>query len=109
MSNKQSLSELVLVITTEKDKGTADRLAKILLNEKLAGCISHFEVNSSYLWHGSIEESKEVKMIIKTRQGNLRKLISRIESMHSYEVPELIYFSAVTSEKYLEWLDDSMG
>lgn len=93
-----------MVITTcsEKDE---ERIKKALLKEKLAACISSFDVSSAYIWKGEIEEAKEKMLFIKTKKEKYKELERKIIELHSYELLEIICVEMNGYNKYLEWID----
>ena len=101
-------SRLVIVLTTEGDVFKAKYLAKSLLEERLAACISIKEVDSLYYWKGELNNSSEAQLLIKTTKEKLNKLIEVIKTLHSYELPELIYWFASATNSYVEWVE-SLG
>ena len=96
-------TNLFIVLTTESNYENAHKLAKALLESKLAACISLKELNSLYLWEGSIEEAKEVQLIVKTFKSNISSLFIEIKRLHSYKIPELISWPISSDQKYLDW------
>ncbi len=98
----------VLVLTTEKNFEHAEKLAKLLLDQRLAACISFLDINSLYLWEGNIEKSKEVQLLIKTSQNNLNNLLSFTRKIHSYSTPEILYWNVSSNEEYGNWIKSSL-
>lgn len=72
----------------------AKRLAAHLLNKKIVACVNFFKAESSYLWHGKIENKKEIVLILKTKDANWKKVRSEIEKIHSYDIPCIIKLKA---------------
>ena len=104
-----SENQLVLVITTESNIKTAKSLAKNLLEKKYAACINFTEIKSSFWWHGKLEESDEIQLLIKTREDNLRELTLLIKSLHTYENPEIISWKVSASQQYANWTHEVMN
>jgi len=52
------------MITTESSKTNALRIAKLLLQNKLAACVSIKQIFSIYEWDDDIEETKEFEITI---------------------------------------------
>ncbi len=100
---------VVLVTVSSRDEGI--RIARELLNKKLAACINIVDnVHSIFLWEGKIDEAKEALLIVKTRLDKMNEVISCIKSLHSYQVPEIIAIPIVYGfERYLRWIDESLG
>ncbi len=98
-------TDLILVLTTESNLDNAKKLAKAILDSKLAACINFTEVNSFYLWENKLEKTSEVQLIIKTTLGLEEQLLKFIRSIHSYSLPELISIKASSGSKYMEWIE----
>lgn len=74
-----------------KDKVEAKKIARKLTANKLAVCINIIDhIESVYRWKGKVEESVEAIIIIKTLPHLVKKLISTIKKLHSYEMPEIV-------------------
>jgi len=98
----------VLFCTASVDE--SDKIAKMLVEERLAACVNITAVQSHYRWQGELCEDSEALLIIKTGKSRVDKIIKRIKDMHSYDVPEIIALPIVAGyDKYLEWVDKSVG
>ena len=97
--------EIYIVLTTESDKKNAFKLAKLLLKDKLTPCVSFKNIESHFWWEGSINQSKEVQLIIKCKKENIKNICNKIAQWHSYEVPEIIYFCVSANKDYYDWLN----
>jgi len=93
------------------DEAVAARLAEVLVEERLAACVSRLPgATSVYRWEGRIQKDPEVLMVIKTTGERLGTLTARIEELHPYEVPEIIAVPLEGgSERYLAWLGQSVA
>ena len=105
MSLSDFNQEIYVVITNEVDKKNASRLADLLLKEKLIPCATFKNVESHFWWEGNINQSKEVQLMIKCKDENLEKVCNKISELHSYEVPEIIYFRVSSTKNYLNWVN----
>ena len=96
--------QLLLVTAPSAEVGT--RLARALVDERLAACVNLVPgVRSIYRWAGAVQEDDEVLLVIKTRQDRVSELSRRVHELHPYELPELIAVGVQGgSERYLEWL-----
>ena len=97
--------EIYIIITTEADQKNASKLAKLLLKEKLIPCVNFKNIESHFWWEGNINESKEVQLMIKCRKENVNQVCNKIADLHSYKVPEIIYFSVSTNKNYHYWVN----
>ena len=93
------------VITTEADEKNASKIANLLLGEKLIPCVTFRNVESHFWWGGRINQSKEVQLIIKCKEKNIKNVCNKISEYHSYEVPEIIYFPVSANNDYHHWVN----
>lgn len=100
------MSRYIQVLTTTGGREEAVKIARILLERRLAGCVQVLgPVSSLYWWKGRIEEAEEWLCIIKSREDLYEELEKTIRENHSYEVPEIITMPIVSgSRSYLEWM-----
>ncbi|GAQ94349.1 divalent cation tolerance protein [Thermodesulfovibrio aggregans] len=100
--------DYMVVFITASSEDEAVKIAKTLVEEKLAGCVNIIRnVRSIYFWQGKVEDDQEVLMIVKTRSDLFEELEKRVKSLHSYTVPEIIGIKIKKgSENYLNWLDE---
>ena len=59
--------EILVIIATESSKTNAVRMAKLLIKEKIAACVSIKQIFSIYEWDDDIEETKEFEITIKSK------------------------------------------
>ena len=95
--------DLKLVLTTEANETLAEALAQQLLEQRLAACVSLMPLRSRYRWRGAIERAEEVQLLIKTCPERLQDLLSALKSLHSYDTPEILHWSAQASSGYAAW------
>ena len=98
------MKQVLLLITTENNTKVAKRIAKLLIKKKLAACVSLKDIYSIYEWQGKIEEVKEVEITIKSKPELKNNLISFLQKMTSYDVPQIIYKKFNTEKKYINWI-----
>jgi periplasmic divalent cation tolerance protein len=99
------MTEAVLVLVSCL-AGQAEEIAKALIQEKLAACVSAIpKVTSFYTWKENFHKDEETLLLIKTNRKNWNKLEKRIVELHTYEVPEIICLDiAKAHSPYLIWL-----
>ena len=100
--------EVLIMITTESSKTNALRLAKLLVQKKLAACISIKQIFSIYEWEDQIEETKEFEIIIKSKPEFKDDLIKFLRQISTYDVPQIIYKKYHSENKYYEWLNKTI-
>jgi periplasmic divalent cation tolerance protein len=101
------MSFLVVFITAPGET-EAERIARVLVEEKMAACVNIVRnVRSIYCWQGKVEDEAEVLMVCKTRAELFEDLQKRVKEIHPYTVPEIIALPvAAGSADYLAWLND---
>jgi len=96
----------VVLTTTTANADDAERIARTLVQERLAACVQVSEVKSWYVWQGKEHAESEALLTIKTRAALQEEVCARILALHDYEVPEIVATSVVFgSEAYLAWID----
>lgn len=96
-----------IIFMTASSPEEARKITDKLLNEKMIACANVIpKVESRYWWEGKIETSNEALVIMKTVEGNFKKIEEKIKEIHSYEVPEIISVGiSGGSEEYFRWID----
>ena len=96
--------EVLILITTESSRINALRLAKLLIQNKLAACVSIKRIFSIYEWEGAIEEKKEFEITIKSKPEFKDQLIHFLNEISTYDVPQIIYKKYYSEMKYYDWI-----
>ena len=104
-------SSYIVVLITTPDPGEAEKISRLLLEQKKAACVNIIPgVASAYWWEGKIESAEESLLIAKTSATQLPGLISLVKAAHSYRVPEIIALPVNGGNRdYLEWIDRSLA
>jgi periplasmic divalent cation tolerance protein len=103
------VTEFVLVLTTLPADADGQSFASVLVERRLAACVNILPaMESVYRWKGAIERDAERQVLIKTRRDLVGELKRQLQTLHPYEVPELIVLPiADGSDAYLAWLHAS--
>jgi periplasmic divalent cation tolerance protein len=99
-----------LVLSTCGDMQTAQNIARVLVESKLAACVNILPgLTSVYAWKGQIESDNEILLLIKTRTVCLAEVQKTIQKLHSYELPEIIDVPITGGlTEYLNWITQSV-
>jgi len=97
---------MLLVMTNLPDSASAEALATVLVENRLAACVSILQpCRSVYRWQGTIETTNEVPVVIKTTEARYQDLEAMVRAQHPYAVPEIIALSVATGlPDYLAWV-----
>ena len=96
----------LLVLTNVPERAAAERLADMLVEQRLAACVNILApCRSVYRWKGAVQRDEEHPMLMKTTAERYPALEQALRAAHPYELPEII---AVPVERglpaYLEWV-----
>jgi periplasmic divalent cation tolerance protein len=105
------VTERLLVLSTVGSAEDAERLARGLLERRLAACVNVVPgVVSFYRWKDAVQKDEERLLVMKTRADRFPALQAALREMHPYEVPEVVAFRISDgAPSYLRWLDESVG
>ncbi len=100
------MSGIVTVYATFPSDEEARRIARALVEERLAACANLLGAcHSIYRWQGAIEEGEEVAALFKTRADLAEALIARLAELHSYEVPAAVVWPIADAlGAYADWI-----
>ena len=100
--------EVLVIITTESSNANALRMAKLLIQNKLAACVSIKQIFSIYEWDDDIEETKEFEITIKSKPEFRDHLIEFLNEISAYDVPQIIYKKYYSEMKYFDWINKTI-
>jgi len=105
------MQEFIIVYVTAGSPEEGEKLARTLVEERLAACVNRIKsIQSVFRWQGQVEQSEEELLIIKTRRELFAALEKRVRELHSYAVPEVIALPFVAgSPAYLSWLREEVS
>jgi periplasmic divalent cation tolerance protein len=99
-------SDVEVAFVAAPDTETAARIARALVEERLAACVNVLPgMRSIYRWKGAVETANEALLLVKTRSDLAAAVEARVRELHPYEVPEVIRVGLRGgSAPYLEWV-----
>lgn len=100
------MTDVILVLTTVSDNSAAEELARVLVEERLAACVTvQAAMTSFYWWQGSIVRDRERQIVVKTTRDRLEALEQRLSALHAYQLPELLVIPVDGGSRgYLDWV-----
>ncbi|HEU4627385.1 MAG TPA: divalent-cation tolerance protein CutA [Steroidobacteraceae bacterium] len=101
----------IAIFTTTGSLEEARRIARELVERRLAACAQISEIESFYRWQGAVQNEKEFRILIKTTAAQYAAVESAVRELHSYELPAI--YSMPFEEAYgpyAKWIaDESAG
>jgi len=100
----------MIIFCTVPDSTTAKKIARILVEEKLAACCNILaDLNSIFSWENKIHDEAELLLIIKSRKELFPALVRQIKKLHPYSVPEIIAIPIMNGNReYLKWMEENV-
>jgi periplasmic divalent cation tolerance protein len=104
------MTDKIVILSTCASVEEAEKLARLLVEKRLAACVSLVPgMRSVYRWKGAIESTEECLLIVKTSRALFDQLRVILEEAHSYELPEALALPVLDgSPAYLNWLEGSL-
>ena len=105
------MGEYIQVYTALGKQGDARKVAKTILEKRLAACVQILgPLQSMYWWGGEIADDEEWLCVMKTRADRYSQLEKALRAIHSYEEPEILAVPVIEgSPGYLAWMDQELG
>ncbi len=105
------MTDARIVLTTTGSKAEAQKIARELVERRLAACVNIVgPVESVYRWKGALESAEELLCIVKTTASAVAKVKAAIKELHSYELPECVVLPIEDgSSEYLGWISEMLG
>lgn len=95
---------ILSVSTTVGSHGDALRLARGLVERRLAACVQvEPGLTSVYRWDGKVCEDAELRLVLKTVPERLADVQSFFAEHHPYELPQFLVCPMQASEAYAAW------
>ena len=96
----------LLVLTTMSDRASAETLAALLVELRLAACVNILApCRSIYRWQDALEAADEVPLLIKTTEARYDALEAAMIAHHPYATPEIIALPVTRGlPDYLSWV-----
>ena len=113
MENSVNVTEggdAIVVLITAASREEADRIARRLVEDRLAACVTIVpQVRSIFMWEQKLSQEDEVLLLVKSRRARFEQLAAAVKQLHSYSVPEIIALPVVMgSTDYLRWASESI-
>jgi|SRR5580658_6929670 periplasmic divalent cation tolerance protein len=105
------MTDKIVVLSTCGTEEEAAKLARMLVEARVAACVTIVPgARSVYRWQEAIESAAECLLIIKSSRQLFEPLRTALEQAHAYDVPEVLALPVVEgSANYMNWLEGQLG
>ena len=99
--------KLLAVFTTIGSLEAARRMARELVERRLAACAQIGEIESFYVWQGEVANDPEYRILFKSTEARYAELEAAIRELHDYELPA-IHAQALerVEPAYARWIEE---
>ena len=100
-----------VVLTTTDSADEAERLARVLVDARLAACVQIVgPVRSVFRWEGAVSVEPEWQLWLKTDASRVDDLTARLVAEHTYDVPEVLVLPVVGGHgPYVTWVTSEVA
>jgi periplasmic divalent cation tolerance protein len=97
--------KLLAVVTTVATREDADRIARAMVEQRLAACVQVSGIESHYRWEGGLQHEPEFRLLLKTTEAAWPALEAALLALHPYDVPALYAVPVEhASAAYADWV-----
>ena len=100
-------SAYIVILITTATAEEAQRISKVLLEQRQAACANIVpQVSSLFWWQDKLDSAQESLLIVKTKASKLSEIVRTVKKLHSYQVPEVIALPVIGgNQDYFDWID----
>lgn len=101
-----TVPEILLILCNTPDEACAEHIARTLVERQIVACVNVMAAcQSVYRWQDTLETTREIPLLIKTRAERYAAVEAAIRELHPYEVPEIIALPVTAAlPAYLDWV-----
>jgi len=98
---------IISVCTTTETREEAKAIARACVEAGVVACAHLDEIESCFFWDGSVQEEREIRLMLKTTDESYDQVEQIIQTHHSYDEPAIYVLPIPNgSESYLQWVRD---
>lgn len=99
----------ITIYITNKNEEAAQKIAKVLIEERLVACANLFPIQSTYWWKGDIASEGEWVSLVKTIPEHWQSICEKVRAIHPYQVPCMMKTQVEANEDYEQWIRDCVS
>jgi periplasmic divalent cation tolerance protein len=110
MQVSHEIDEVLSLVTTVGSEADARRLARGLVEARLAACVQvEPGLESHYRWLGKVQADAEWRLTAKTLPACLGPVQAWLAEHHPYELPQLVWQVLCASPAYAAWVREEVS
>ena len=99
------MPDTLLVLTNLPDAASAERIARLLVEQRLAACAQISAIDSVYRWQGAVQSEGEFRVLFKTTAERYPALEAALRSSHPYKLPAIVALPVVQAlPAFADWV-----
>jgi len=103
------MSRIVEIVTTVATEEDAGRIARSLVESRLAACVHVDAIQSTYRWKGSVCHEAELRVVVKTTDAAAESVERWLSEHHPYETPAILRVPVERANgAYEAWVEASV-
>lgn len=108
MSSAVESAQHVIVQVTTASRDQAERIARALVERRLAASGQIAPLRTWYRWQGRVHEADEHVVSLFTRRDRFAEVAHAVRELHEYELPQIVAVPLVEgTPDFLAWIDES--
>jgi periplasmic divalent cation tolerance protein len=102
----ESAQHVVVQVTTG-NREEAERIARTLVEQRLAASGQVAPLHTWYRWQGRVQEADEHLVSLFTRRDRFDAVARAVRALHGYELPQIVAVPLVAgTPELLRWIDE---
>ena len=97
-------AEILLILTSVGTRADAERLARAMVEQRLAACAQISAIDSVYRWQGALQAEPEFRLLFKTAIERGPALQAALRAGHPYDLPAIVCLTAQASCEFAAWV-----
>tara|TARA_B100000678_G_scaffold67933_1_gene55759 strand:+ start:2896 stop:3213 length:318 start_codon:yes stop_codon:yes gene_type:complete len=104
------MSEIAIVYTTFPDQESAEKVARAVVDQKLAACANVLGTSLAiYRWEGEVATEQEIPALFKAPVDRAEALRDRIVALHPYDLPAVESWPVTVGDEVMDWANAATG
>ncbi len=102
------MEDAISVYMTAGSTEEAKRVARALIEARLAACVNVLgTISSHFYWEGAVQEEQEVALLAKASRRDFDRIDAKVREVHSYECPCVVAWPIATGdEEFVNWIGE---